>query len=112
MPASRTMKWLTGVMELVLGIPLAGALIVIGFGYVPLFVMLILHIITFALSKSNGESSSGSILGIITSLIAWIPFVGMAMHLATAVTLFVSASRTFAPNPPSHPPVPPPPSSF
>ncbi|GGG11109.1 hypothetical protein [Paenibacillus aceti] len=93
MSNSRTMKWVTGSFELILGIPIIGGLIIIGTSYIPLFIMFVLHIITLVLSANNQESKYGSIVGIITSLVAWIPFVGMIMHLVTAILLMISAAQ-------------------
>ncbi|CAI6086782.1 hypothetical protein [Cohnella sp. JJ-181] len=93
MSGSKVLKWITGALEILLGIPVLGAIIVIGFGYVPLFVMFVLHIVTLVLSAKNQEAKYGSILGIVTSLVAWIPFVGMIMHIITGILLMVSAAK-------------------
>lgn len=93
---SRTLKWVTGSFELVLGIPFIGGLIILGTSYIPLFIMFVLHIITLVLSANNRESKYGSIVGIITSLIAWIPIVGMIMHLVTGILLMISAAQKSA----------------
>lgn len=53
--------------------------------------MLILHIITLVMTKKDNGALAGSILGIITSVIAWIPLLGWLMHLITAVFLLVGA---------------------
>ncbi|MBP3950177.1 hypothetical protein [Bacillus suaedae] len=90
---SRALKWITGLSEAVLGIPIVGAAIVIGNGWMPLGIMLILHIITLFVTKGVGGRTRGSILGIITSCLAWIPFVGMIMHTVTAVFLLFDAFR-------------------
>ncbi|WP_128893646.1 hypothetical protein [Longirhabdus pacifica] len=92
MTNSRVMKWVTGGLEAVLAIPFIGALIIIGFSWTPLVVMLVLHIVTLALSSQNREGITGSVLGIITSCIGWIPFVGWIMHVLTATFLMISAS--------------------
>ncbi|MCC3373880.1 hypothetical protein [Cohnella sp. REN36] len=91
MPNARTMKLLTGVLEIILAIPFIGGLIVIGWGYAPLVIMLILHLITLLMSNANRESSAGSILGIVTSCLAWIPFVGWFLHLVTGLALLLGA---------------------
>src|SRR5699024_11933131 len=78
---SRILKWVTGSFEAILAIPLIGASIVVGSVYIALAVMLILHIITLVLTKRDGGKTVGSILGIVTSCIAWIPFVGFIMHI-------------------------------
>lgn len=87
------MKWVTGGMEAVLGIPILGATIIIGNFYAPLGIMAVLHIITLILAIKSGRSKLGSGLGILTSVIGWIPFVGMFMHIVTAFVLIVSAVR-------------------
>jgi hypothetical protein len=93
MSVSRILKWVTGAMEAILGIPVLGAAIVIGFLWIPLLVMLVLHIITLVLTKQDGGSTTGSILGIVTSCIAWIPFVGMIMHILSAIFLMLDAAK-------------------
>jgi hypothetical protein len=91
-PASVLML-ITAILEAVLGIPVLGGSIVIGFLYIPLFVMFVLHIISLVLVAKEGKSKAGNILGIITSCLAWIPFVGMALHIATAIVLFVTFAK-------------------
>ena len=91
MSNSRVMKWITGALEGILAIPFLGGIIVIGTYYCILPIMLILHIITLVMTKKDNGASAGSILGIITSVIAWIPLLGWLMHLITAVFLLVGA---------------------
>ncbi|MGJ9381883.1 hypothetical protein [Salipaludibacillus sp. CF4.18] len=93
MRSSTKMKWLTGCFEFILGIPFLGASIVIGFSWAPLGVMLLLHVITIIISARDGGNKYGSVIGIFTNLIAWIPFVGMTMHLITGIVLMVDAAR-------------------
>ncbi|ASK62124.1 hypothetical protein CFK37_08080 [Virgibacillus phasianinus] len=90
MSAARIMRIITGGFEAFLGIPIIGGIYIMGQGYTPLLVMFILHIITYILSKNNNSATVGSILGIITSLIGWIPFVGFIMHIITAITLLIT----------------------
>ncbi|MDF2836599.1 MAG: hypothetical protein K0Q63_2239 [Paenibacillus sp.] len=108
MSSSRIMKWITGSFELILGIPVLGALIILGYAYVPLGIMFILHVITLVMSMKNGETKYGSVVGIVTSLIAWIPFVGMAMHIISGILLMVSAAKSSERGRGYMPPPPPP----
>lgn len=64
-----------------------------GHAWAPLGFMAILHIITLLIALNAGRSLTGSILGIITSVIGWIPFVGMIMHWITALVLITNAFR-------------------
>lgn len=91
MSPSKILKWITGGAEAFLGIPLIGGFFIISQGWTPLFVMLILHIITLLITNKDGGVNGGSILGIITSCIGWIPIVGMIMHIITAIVLFITA---------------------
>lgn len=93
MKTSTTLKWVSGGLEAFLGIPIIGGLTVIGFGYLPLLIMLILHVVTLVFSVREFENKHGSILGIVTSVIAWIPFVGMVMHIITGIVLLIDAYR-------------------
>lgn len=106
----KTLLLITGIFEIIIGVPVLGGLIVINMLYVPLVVMLALHIVTLVLASQHNADKHGSILGIVTSVIAIIPVVGMIMHLITGVLLLVSASKSDR-NQSSYSP-PPPPSSF
>ncbi|MEC5424515.1 hypothetical protein QGM71_13525 [Virgibacillus sp. C22-A2] len=90
MSLSRIMKFITGSLEALLGIPILGGAYIIGNAWAPLFFMLFLHLVTLVLTKRDRGASAGSILGIITSLIGWIPFVGFLMHVLTAIVLFIT----------------------
>lgn len=91
MSISRKFKWITGVLEVILGIPVLGYMIAATLAFIPLAVMLVLHIVTLVLSIQDKGKKAGSILGIITSLIAWIPVLDCVMHLATAIVLITAA---------------------
>ncbi|MNH41579.1 hypothetical protein D3C79_1031040 [compost metagenome] len=71
--------------------------------------MLILHIITLVFCSQHNKPIAGSILGIVTSLLAWIPVLGMIMHIITAIILLISYSKK---SENALPPVPPAPGSF
>ncbi|WHY67842.1 hypothetical protein [Neobacillus sp. SuZ13] len=94
MSTSRILKWVSGGLEALLGIPVLGGTIVLSLVWTPLAIMLILHIVTLVITKKEGSGSiTGSVLGIITSCIGWIPFVGMIMHIISAIILMVDAAK-------------------
>ncbi|WP_087973598.1 hypothetical protein [Oceanobacillus rekensis] len=93
MSISRIFKWITGLFEALLGFPILGGAYIIANAWTPLFVMLILHIITLIITRRDNGSIVGSVSGIITSLVGWIPVVGMIMHLLTAIILIISGMR-------------------
>ncbi len=81
----RILKIVNGGIETVLGIPVIGGAIVIALLWTPLFFMLASHIVTLILAIKSNKSKIAPILGIVTSAIAWIPIVGMIMHIVTAI---------------------------
>jgi len=91
-PASALML-ITAILEAILGVPILGGTIVIALAYIPLFVMLVLHIISLVFVSKENKSKAGNVLGIITSCLAWIPFLGMALHIASAIVLFVTFAK-------------------
>ncbi|MDR6999904.1 hypothetical protein [Neobacillus niacini] len=95
MSPSKVLKWVTGGLEALLGIPILGGTIVLSLAWTPLGIMLVLHIITLVLAKKDGGAVSGSVLGIVTSCIAWIPIIGMIMHIITAIVLMVDAAKSY-----------------
>ncbi|MRG86328.1 hypothetical protein [Salinibacillus xinjiangensis] len=93
MSVSRILKWVTGGLEALLGIPVLGGAIILSLAWTPLLIMLILHIVTLVMTKKDGGKSVGSILGIITSCLGWIPGVGMVLHILSAVFLMINAAQ-------------------
>ncbi|WP_226670872.1 hypothetical protein [Metabacillus litoralis] len=88
----KTLKWISGGLEAFLGIPIIGGSVVLGFGWTPLIIMLASHILVVVFSKKVGVRATGNILGIITSVIGWIPIVGMFMHIISAIFILLDAA--------------------
>jgi hypothetical protein len=83
------LKLATGALEAFLGIPILGGAFIIATGYTPLWVMLVLHLITLYISHKERAGTLGSVIGIVTCCIGWIPFVGMVMHWLSAIALLL-----------------------
>ncbi|PGK52135.1 hypothetical protein CN918_30555 [Priestia megaterium] len=91
--ASRILKWVAGGLEALWGFPFLGGTLVIGMAYSPLVLMMAVHIVGLVFAIKTNKVRTGNIMGIICSAIAWIPFVGMIMHILTAVFLFIEAAK-------------------
>lgn len=83
--AVRILKIINGALETLLAIPILGASIIIGLLWIPLLVMLILHIITLVFSAQSGMKISSPVLGIVASVLGVIPFVGWILHTIAAI---------------------------
>lgn len=94
MNISTILKWVSGGLEAFWGIPVLGGAIILGFAWAPLMFMLVLHVVTLIFSVIEKKNFHGSILGIITSCIAWIPILGMIMHIITAILLLIDAYKS------------------
>ncbi|WP_214766809.1 MULTISPECIES: hypothetical protein [unclassified Exiguobacterium] len=88
----RTLKWMSGGLEAILGIPILGGLIVIGSGYNALWLMLAFHIVVVVLTARAGTVSKGNIVGIVASTVGVIPVVGMLLHIVAAITILLDAA--------------------
>lgn len=91
---STLLKWVSGGLEAFFGVPFIGGLMIVSLSWSPLVIMLALHIVTLVFSIREGQNKHGSILGIITSSVGWIPFVGMIMHILTAIFLLIDAYKS------------------
>ena len=60
MSNAKVLKWLTGLIEIVLAIPLVGGIIVMSSGYSLLGLMFILHAVTLIVSNKSNETIYGS----------------------------------------------------
>lgn len=92
MKVSVALMWIAGLAEAFLAIPFIGGGFVVSTGYTALGVMFVLHAITLFFCFREFSPKAGPILGIITSLLAWIPLIGWVLHLLTAAVLIISAA--------------------
>ncbi|WP_367579308.1 hypothetical protein [Shouchella patagoniensis] len=90
---SRVMKWTFGGLEALWGFPMIGGLLILSLAWVPLGIMLILHIIGLVFAAKENRSKTGHILGVLASALGWIPGVGMILHILAAVFLMIEAGK-------------------
>ncbi|GGO00876.1 hypothetical protein [Saccharibacillus kuerlensis] len=91
MSISRVLLLIAGVCELLLAIPVLGGWFVLATGWGVLGFMFLLHAAALVFTLRERVPFYGPVLGIITSLLAWIPFIGWALHLASGIALLVNA---------------------
>ena len=83
----RLLKWISAGIDSFLGIPVLGGAIILSTGWTPLGIMFIFHIVLVIFSSKAGEKAAGNVVGIITSVVGFIPILGMIMHLVTAAVI-------------------------
>ena len=83
----KNLKIATFIGEVVLAVPLLGGAIIVGFFWIPLIIMLILHILTLTLALEAKEEGMGSMVGIAASMLGFVPLLGWVCHLVTACLL-------------------------
>ncbi|MDM5317474.1 hypothetical protein QUF49_15795 [Fictibacillus sp. b24] len=93
MNVSRLLKIISGGIEAFLGIPFLGGAIILASAWGPLQFMFVFHLITLVICIVQKERFTGSVLGLITSVVGYLPFIGMAMHIVTAIVLLFDAAR-------------------
>ncbi|KAB8125767.1 hypothetical protein F9U64_21740 [Gracilibacillus oryzae] len=77
---SGILKLLGVLAEFFLGIPAIGGTFILSLLWTPLLFMLVYYIITLVVSRVSGAPIWGPVVGIITSVVGFIPFVGMTLH--------------------------------
>ena len=90
-PVAKLFKWGTFVYEAFLALPLIGGIFIVANGWVPLAIAFLLHAVAVVVLQRERKPIIGNVLGIITSIVAFIPFVGWIMHGITAIVLLVEA---------------------
>ena len=82
------------IVEFILAIPILGGTIILAYVYTPLILAFIIHTIALVLRKSNeSKSIAAPILGIVTSVLGFIPVLGWGLHLAAFIVYLVDISK-------------------
>ncbi|MFF2531291.1 hypothetical protein ACFVS2_20525 [Brevibacillus sp. NPDC058079] len=85
----KLLKWCSFGLEVLLAIPILGGIIILSNGWTPLLVAGILHAVVIVFSLANKQYSvTGNIVGIIGSILGFIPFVGWFFHAVSTIILF------------------------
>ena len=89
--------------ELFYGIPFLGGSFILGLSWQPLFVNMFLYLIMLVILMVDKQIAVVPLLGIIGSIIAFIPFIGMIVHwilffLLIFFLLIVLSSPIYVPN--------------
>ena len=95
-PIGKLFKWGTFAYEAFLALPFIGGAFVVANAWVPLGVAFLLHAIAVVILLRERGPVVGNLVGVVTSVVGLIPFVGWFMHAITAFILLVegiSASR-------------------
>lgn len=90
-PVAKLFKWGTFAYEAFLALPLIGGLFIVANGWVPLAIAFLLHAVAIVILQGERKPIVGNVLGIITSIIAFIPIIGWIMHGITAIVLLFEA---------------------
>ncbi|MGE6537697.1 hypothetical protein [Bacillus luti] len=89
----KALKWTTAISHLILILCylIQGLVDLKG---IPLLIVITLHIITILLSKKEGMNTYAHYIGIVTTLVAFFPYIEIALHTIAAVFLLLDAAST------------------
>lgn len=96
MEGEKALKIVTGILELILAIPVFGIVIIYGFLFLPAAVMFVLHLVTLVITIKNKNDFYGSIVGFIAVFLSWIPFIGWLFHLLAGILILITLPRNVA----------------
>ncbi|WP_085521459.1 hypothetical protein [Tuberibacillus sp. Marseille-P3662] len=94
MGKTRILKWIAGSLEILFAIPFLAYMFLFSTLFTPLVLMLAFHIVILVFSVKEEQQKHPSILGIVASLVGFIPFVGWLMHLLTGIFYMVDAGTS------------------
>jgi hypothetical protein len=79
------------IYETILAIPLLGAMIIMGWYWMPLVVAVVYHGITLAYTTKENGNKVGPILGMVAGVVGVIPLLGWSLHVVSAIFLYSGA---------------------
>lgn len=86
-------KGIAGGYEALLAVPILGGSIVMLSGWQALSLAFTLHFVVLIISFLSKTSPVPSIIGLITSVLAYVPVLGWLLHTITAIFYIVSAVK-------------------
>ncbi|MCR6097668.1 hypothetical protein HXA34_04235 [Salipaludibacillus agaradhaerens] len=89
MSNSTVMKFVSGGFNLFFCIPVISWVFVVGLSAMPLFLLFILHLVTFIFSLIDKRRFHGSVVGMTAAFMGWIPVLGFFMHVIATTLLIV-----------------------
>ncbi|NWK69136.1 hypothetical protein HWX41_08545 [Bacillus paramycoides] len=89
----KALKWTTGISHLLLILCYLLQGIVYLYG-IPFLIVITLHIITILLAKKEGMKTYANYIGILTILVAFFPYIRIAIHIIASIFLLLDAAST------------------
>lgn len=87
------LKWTTGISHLLL-IPCYLFQGLVDLSGIPFLIVIALHIITIVLAKKKGMKGYANYIGILTILVAFFPYIQIAIHIIASIFLLLDAAST------------------
>ncbi|MCL6603397.1 MAG: hypothetical protein K6T94_11020 [Paenibacillus sp.] len=91
---AKLLKWGSFAYEAFLALPIIGGLFVLSNAWIPLGFAFVLHVAAIVVLLRERGPIIGNVIGVVASIIGFIPFVGWIMHAITAVVLLVEGIST------------------
>ena len=80
-------------LETLYAIPILGGTIIVSLFWIPLAIALVIHIASLVFTLKEKGNKTGPIMGIIASVLGFIPFVGWLLHVLAAVFNYIGACK-------------------
>jgi len=96
MAPKTTSGWLKlamAILETIFAIPIFGGTLILALLWTPLGLALIGHIVTLVFSKKENKKITPSVLGIVASVLGFIPIIGWILHIIAAIFNWIGAFK-------------------
>jgi len=91
---AKLLKWGTFAYEAFLALPIIGGLFIVANGWIPLGIAFLLHVITIVVLLKERGPVIGNGIGVVTSIVGFVPILGWVMHGITALVLLFESIST------------------
>ena len=80
----------SGICEILMSFPSASYRLLLLKMFVPSLLLLVLHVITLIICRSQNAPTFASIVGLAALMLGWLPLLGSTLHFAAAICALVS----------------------
>lgn len=90
------------IIESIFAIPFIGGILIVVFAWTPLSLALIIHIVALVLGFREKMLLYAPIMGILASILGFIPLLGWMLHVITAILYIISLIVKYSPTRKTH----------
>ncbi|AYC28897.1 hypothetical protein [Paenisporosarcina cavernae] len=89
----RFLLYIALLVEGIMALPILGYIVAAGTAYLLLVVSFVIHVINFMYLSRWGANNRPAIMGIVSSVLGFIPFIGFVLHVITFLMYLAAVQK-------------------